>query len=117
MNTNRDSAHQSQSEDNFPTFSPGLEFLNEAEREKNNKKNKTRHQSHHDSLYCPRVKCQKDTLVRPNKRQTGLFQPLKVIVNFSVLKLLSLKLELSKEKIEIKPVSTLLNSLTANNHF
>ena len=36
METNRDSAHQSQNEDNFPTFSLGLEFLNEAEREKNN---------------------------------------------------------------------------------
>ena len=34
--TNRDSAHQSQNEDNFPTFSLGLEFLNEAENEKNN---------------------------------------------------------------------------------
>ena len=32
----RDSAHQSQNEDNFPTFSLGLEFLNEAQREKNN---------------------------------------------------------------------------------
>ena len=32
MDTNRDSAHQSQNEDNFATL--GLEFLNEAEREK-----------------------------------------------------------------------------------
>ena len=38
MDTNRDSAHQSQNEDNFPTFSLGLEFLNEAEKEKNNGK-------------------------------------------------------------------------------
>ena len=37
MDTNRDSAHQSQNEDNFPTFSLGLEFLNEAEKEKNKK--------------------------------------------------------------------------------
>ena len=36
MYTNRDSAHQSQNEDNFATFSRGLEFLNEAEKEKNN---------------------------------------------------------------------------------
>ena len=36
MDTNRDSAHQSQNEDNFATFSLGLEFLNEAEKEKNN---------------------------------------------------------------------------------
>ena len=38
MDTNRDSAHQSQNEDHFPTFSLGLEFLNEAEKEKNNGK-------------------------------------------------------------------------------
>ena len=38
MDTNRDSAHQSQNEDNFPTFSLALEFLNEAEKEKNNRK-------------------------------------------------------------------------------
>ena len=36
--TNRDSAHQSPNEDDFPTFSLGLEFLNEAEIEKNNGK-------------------------------------------------------------------------------
>ena len=36
--TNRDSAHQFQNRDNFPTFSLGLEFLNEAEKEKNNGK-------------------------------------------------------------------------------
>ena len=38
MDTNRDSAHQSQNEDNFAIFSLGLEFLNEAEKEKNNGK-------------------------------------------------------------------------------
>ena len=38
MDTNRDSAHQSRNEDNFGTFSLGLEFLNEAEKEKNNGK-------------------------------------------------------------------------------
>ena len=38
MDTNRDSAHQSQNEDNFPTFSLGLEFFNEGEKEKNNEK-------------------------------------------------------------------------------
>ena len=32
------SAHQSQTEDHFPTFSLRLEFLNEAEKEKNNGK-------------------------------------------------------------------------------
>ena len=38
MDTNRDSAHQSQNENNFPTFFLGLEFLSEAEIEKNNGK-------------------------------------------------------------------------------
>ena len=38
MDTNRDSANQSQNEDNFPTFSLGLEFLNEEENWKNNGK-------------------------------------------------------------------------------
>ena len=38
MDSNRDSAHESQNEDNFATFSLGLEFLNEAEKEKNNRK-------------------------------------------------------------------------------
>ena len=47
MDTNRDSAHQSQNEDYFPTFYLGLEFLNEAEKEKNNEK-ETRHQRRHD---------------------------------------------------------------------
>ena len=42
MDTNRDSAYQSQSKDNFPTFSLGLEFLNDADKEKNNGK-ETRH--------------------------------------------------------------------------
>jgi len=36
MDTNRDSTLQSQNVDNFVTFSLGLEFLNEAEKEKNN---------------------------------------------------------------------------------
>jgi len=38
MDTNRESAHQSQNKDNFVTFSLELEFLNEAEKEKNNEK-------------------------------------------------------------------------------
>ena len=79
MDTNREYAHQSQNEDNFPTFFLGLEFLSEAEIRKITEK-ETRHQRRHDS--CPRVKCnkfwQKDTLVKPNKWQTGLFQPLKI---------------------------------------
>ena len=38
MDTNRDSAHQPRNEDNFATFSFGLEFLDEEEKEKNNGK-------------------------------------------------------------------------------
>ena len=38
MDRNRASTHQSQNEDNFQTFSLRLEFLNEAEKEKNNGK-------------------------------------------------------------------------------
>ena len=89
MDTNSDSAHQSQNEDNFPTFSHGLEFLNEAEKAK---------------TPCPRVKCnkfwQKDTLLKPNKWQTSLFQTSKVSLKFSVLKLLNIKLELWKENFK-----------------
>ena len=54
----------------------------------------TRHQRSHDSLHCP-----KDTQVKPNKLQTGLFQPLKVSLNFTVIKLLNINLELSTEKL------------------
>jgi len=50
MDTNRDFAHQSQNEDNFVTFSLGLEFLNEAEKEKNNGK-RDWHQCRHVSLH------------------------------------------------------------------
>jgi len=38
IDTNRDSAHQSQNEDNFATFALGPEFLNEAEKEKKQRK-------------------------------------------------------------------------------
>jgi len=38
IDTNRDSAHRFQNEDNFAIFSLGLEFLNEEEKEKNNGK-------------------------------------------------------------------------------
>ena len=36
MDTKKDLAHQSQNEDKFSTFSFGPEFLNEADKEKNN---------------------------------------------------------------------------------
>ena len=55
----------------------------------------TRHQCRHDSLHCP-----KDTLVKANKLHTGLFQPLKVSLSFTVIKLLNINLELSTEKLK-----------------
>ena len=65
MDTNRDSAHQSQNEDNFPTFSHGLEFSNEAEKEKNNGKgNSASAPSRFASLSEGKMQFwQKDTLV------------------------------------------------------
>ena len=46
MDTNRDSANQSQNEDNFPTFSLGLDFLNEADM-------KVKHNGKGDSASAP----------------------------------------------------------------
>ena len=71
-------------------------------------KKETRHQRRHDSLpdSLSEGKMQflaqrKDTLVKPNKLQTALFHPLKVsLISFSVLKLLNMKLENSKEKLK-----------------
>ena len=72
------------------------------EKEKNNGK-ETRHQRSQDSLHCP-----KDTLIKPNTLQTGLFQP----------KIIKYKRRAFNRKIEIKPIPILLNvSLTTNNHF
>ena len=57
----------------------------------------TRHRRRHDSLRCP-----KDTLVKLNKLQTGLLQPLTVCLSFtvSVIKLVNINLELSTEKLK-----------------
>ena len=57
METNRDSARQSQNEDNSATFSLGLEFSNVAEKEKNNGKDSASVPSRFPSLnnhfwYC-----------------------------------------------------------------
>ena len=61
----------------------------------------TQHRRHDDSLHCSRVKCNFDRkTLKPNKLQTGLFHPPKVSLNFSVLKLLNMKLELSKERLK-----------------
>ena len=86
----------------FPTFSLGPEFLNEAEKENNNGKGDSASApSRFASLFEGEMQFwQKDTLVKPNKLQTGLFHPSKVSLSFSVLKLLNMKLELSKERLK-----------------
>ena len=49
--------------------------------------------------------------------QTGLFQPLKVSLSFSV-KIVKYTTRAFDRKIKIKPIPILLNiSLTTNNHF
>ena len=114
--TNRDSAHQSQNEDNFPTFSLGLEFL----KERKTTEKETWHQSRHDSLHCPRVKCnkfwQKDT--GKTKQMTNwsvsTFKGKRKFLRFEIVKF---KTPAFNRKIEIKPILFVLNSLTANNHF
>ena len=92
MDRNRDSAHQSQNEDNFRTFSFGLEFLKEAEKEKNNGNGDSASAlSRFASLSEGEMQqnWQKDTVVKPNKWQTGLFQPSKVALKSSILKLIN----------------------------
>ena len=76
MDTNRDSAHQSQNEDNFPTFSLRQSSWMRHKGRKTTEK-ETPHQSRDDSLHYPRVKCnkfwQKDTLVKPTKDKLVYF--------------------------------------------
>ena len=64
------------------------------EKKRKTTEKETRYQHRHDSLHCP-----KDTLVKPNKLQTGLFQP-KVSLSFTLIKLLNINLELSTEKLK-----------------
>ena len=97
---------------NFLTFSPGLEFLNEAEKEENNGKG--------NSPSAP------SRFASLSESHTG---KAKQITNWSVStfkgKLKFYRYEIVKykprafnRKIEIKPIRILLNiSLTANNHF
>ena len=108
----RDSAHWSPNKHNFPAFSRGLEFLNEAEKEKNNGKgNSASAKSRFASL---------------SERHSG---KTKQITNWSVstskgklkfyrYKIVKYKPRAFNRKTEIKPIPILLNiSLTANNHF
>ena len=101
MDTNRDSADESQNEDNFPTFSLGLEFLNEAEREKNNGKG--------DSASAPsrfaslsEGEMQQILTERHSGKttQTTSWSVSKVSLNFSVSKLLNITIELSRENLK-----------------
>ena len=94
MGTNRDSAHQSQNEDNFPTFSLGLEFLNDAEKEKNNEKGDlasapsrfaSLSEGEIQQILTDRHSCK-------SKQMTNWSV-------FSVLKFLTIKLELSTENL------------------
>ena len=119
MDTSRNPTHQSQNEDNFPTFSLGLEVLNEAEREKNNRKG--------DSASAPSRFAslsegatnfdRSDTLVKPNKWKTvwcvSTFKGRPKFFRFKTVKTRAFN-----RKFEIKPIPNLLNvSLNANSHF
>ena len=86
----------------FPTFSLGLEFLNEAEKEKNNGKGDSA--SRFASLSKGEMQqiLQINFEIKPNKWQTGLFQPSKVSLNFSLTKLLNMYLQLFSEIVKLK---------------
>ena len=83
----------------------------------------TRHQRHHDSLHCPRVKCnkfwQKDTACGKTKQMTNWFVSiLKGKLKFFSFKIVTYKTRAFNRNFELKQIPTLLNvSLTANNHF
>ena len=103
MATNRDSAHQSQNEDNFPTFSLGLEFLNETEKEKNNG---TGDSASAPSRFASLSEGEMQQIL--TERHSGKTKQMtnwsvstfKVSLNFSLLKLFNLKLDLSKENLK-----------------
>ena len=103
MDTNRDSAHQSQNENNFPTFSLGLEFLNEAEREKNNGKGDSASEPSRFASLSEGEMQQILTERHSGKTKQKINWSLSTFKGkrkFFVLKLLSLKLELSTEKLK-----------------
>ena len=121
MNTNRNLVHQSQNEDNFPTFSLGLEFLNEAEREKNNGKGDSASEPSRFASLSSEGEMQQILTERHSgktKQKTNwsisTFKGKHKFFRFEIVKF---KTRAFNRKIEIKPISTLLNSLTANNHF
>ena len=119
MDTNRDSAHQSQNEDNFPTFSLGLEFLHEAEREKNNGQGDSAEPSQFASLSegeMQQILTERHSGKTKQKTNWSV-STFKGKRKFFLFEIVKFKTRAFNRKIEIKPISTLLNSLTANNHF
>ena len=121
MDTNRDSAHQPQKEDNFSTFYLGLEFLNEAEREKNNGKGDSASESSQftslsegemqhilTERHCCKTKQKTNWSVSTFKGKN----------KFSRFEIVKFKTRAFNRKVEIKPIPILLNILlNANNHF
>ena len=117
MDTNRDSAYQSQNEDNFPTFSLELEFLNETEKKIKQRKSAP---SRFTSLSQGEVQ---QILTERHSGKT------KQMTNWSVssfkgklkffrFKIVKYKTRYFNRKFVIKPSPILLNtSLNANNHF
>ena len=121
MDTNRDSDHQSQNEDNFPTFSLGLEFLNEAEKEKNNGKGDS---ASAPSRFASLSEGEMQQIL--TERHCGKTKQmtnwsvsiLKGKLKFFSFKIVTYKTRAFNRKFELKQIPTLLNvSLTANNHF
>ena len=106
MDTNRESVHQSQNEDNFVSFSLGLEFLNEAEKaEKNNGKGDS---ASAPSRFASLSEGEMQQIL--TERHSG---KTKQMTNWS-----KNNTRAFKRKFEIKPILILLHiSLTASNHF
>ena len=78
----------------------------------------TRHQHRHDSLHCPRVKCNFDRLSGKTKQVTNLsVSSFKGKLKFFRFEIVKYETQAFKKKIEIIPIPILFISLTANNHF
>ena len=121
MDTNRHSAHQSQNKDNFPTFSLGLQFLNEVEIEKHNGKGDlasalSRFASLSDGE-MQQILTERHSGKTTQKTNWSV-STLKDKLKFFLFKIVKFKTRALNRKIEIKPMSILLNtSLKADNHF
>ena len=100
--TNRDSTHQSQNEDNFPTFSLRLKFLNEGEKENNEKGDSVSAPSRFASLSEGEMQqILTERYSGKTKQMTSYsVSTFKGKLKFSVLKLLNIKLELSTENLK-----------------